>query len=94
MNVKQVGLLLLPSLDAVVLLSECSDVCAHALHHHAVDGGVVLSPARPHRPGTQLSHTAAGRALLTSLFWKEDDRGTQTTDMFSGAAIHSPTKAE
>lgn len=71
-NVEQVGLLLLPSLDAIVLLGECSDVCAHALHHHAVDSGMMLCTASPHRPGAQLGHTAAGRALLTSLFWKED----------------------
>lgn len=72
MNVEQVGLLLLPPLDAVVLLSKCPDVRAHALHHHAVDSGVVLRPASSHRPGAQLSHTAAGRALLTSLIWKKD----------------------
>lgn len=82
MNVEQVGLLLLSSLDAVVLLSECSDVCAHALHHHAVDGGVVLCPASPHCPGAKLGHTAAGRALFTSLLWKEDRDGHKSKSHF------------
>lgn len=97
-NVEQVGLLLLPSLDAVVLLGERSNVRAHALHHHAVDGGVLLCPTSSHCPGTQLGHTAAGRALFTSLLWKEDNGWTQKKDTFSdinsSTAIPSPTNTQ
>lgn len=38
------GLLLLPPLDASVLLLQGADVRVHPLHHHAVDGCLMLCP--------------------------------------------------
>lgn len=64
------GLLLLPPLDAGVLLLQGVDVGVHPLHHHAVDGCLVLrlgSSSRPrgsHRPGAQLGDVALLRSLL------------------------------
>lgn len=63
-------LLLLPPLDASVLLLQGVDVGVHPLHHHAVDGCLVLRlgssscPRGPHRPRAQLGDVALLRLLL------------------------------
>lgn len=63
-------LLLLPPLDAGVLLLQGVDVGVHPLHHHAVDGCLVLrlgSSSRrrgSHRPRAQLADVALLRSLL------------------------------
>ena len=67
------SLLLLPPLDARVLLLQCVDVCAHSLHHHAVDGCLMLclrnsssTCSSAHRSRAQLCNVP----LLRSLVWK------------------------
>lgn len=61
--------MLLPPLDPGVLLLQGVDVGVHPLHHHAVDGRLVLrlgspKPRRSHRPRAQLGDVALLRSLL------------------------------
>lgn len=65
------GLRLLPPLDARVLLLEGVDVSAHPLHHHAVDGGLMLrlgsapsARSSPHRAGAQLGDAPVLGSLI------------------------------
>lgn len=58
------GLLLLPPLDAGVLLLQGVDVRVHPLHHHAVDGRLVLRLGSAHRAWAQLGDVALLRSLL------------------------------
>lgn len=70
------GLLLLPPFNPCILLLQGVDVGAHSLHHHAVDGSLML------RPGTSCSSTSCPSSshrswaqlgdvsLLCSLVWR------------------------
>lgn len=63
-----VELLLLLLLDARVLPLQGVDVCGHPLHHHTVEGRVVLTAAGIDGSGAQLRDVVGPRALFLACF--------------------------
>lgn len=77
-DVHLVGLLLLLLLNPRILLLQRVDVRGHALHHHAVEGRVVLTPTGIDRARTQLRDVVRPQTLLFIRFCTPGERDEDT----------------